>query len=315
MLTNVAVLVLDNVASFELGVFCEVFGIDRSDENLPVYDFALCSPQARTVRTVEGYSITPDHGLERLESADLIGVPAMGTDVEPGPEVVAALQRANERGAWIVSACSGAFVLARAGLLDNRRSTTHWRHTTELAAQVPTASINPDVLYVQDGHVVTSAGTAAGIDACLHVLRAEHGTSIANAVARRMVVPPHRDGGQRQFVQSPVVAADADTLAPLVEWIQENLDRPITVETLARQAHLSPRTFARRFLAETGSTPHQWVTGQRLELAERLLEDGDEPVEMVASRTGFGTAAVLRHHFQRHRGTTPQAYRKAFRRP
>ena len=315
MLRNVAVLILPNVASFELGVFAEVFGVDRSDENLPVYDFAVCSPGGETVRTSEGFWVTPTHGLSRLDDADLIGVGAMGTDVQPGPDVIAALKRAEARGAWLVSACSGAFVLARAGLLDGRRCTTHWRYTDLLAATVPSADINPDVLYVQDGRVVTGAGTAAGIDACLHVIRAEYGTTVANGVARRMVVPPHRDGGQRQYVQSPVVAADADTLAPLVEWIQENLDCEINVEVLARRAHLSPRTFARRFLAETGSTPHQWVTGQRLELAERLLEDGDEPVELVASRSGFGSAAVLRHHFQRHRGTTPQAYRRAFRRP
>jgi transcriptional regulator GlxA family with amidase domain len=187
-------------------------------------------------------------------------------------------------------------------------------YADELAERCPTASVDPDVLYVQDGRLVTSAGSAAGIDACLHIVRQEHGAKIANGVARRMVVPPHRDGGQRQYVEAPVPAPRrADTLVPLLEWLVEHLGQAHTVDTLAARAHMSPRTFARRFRAETGSTPHTWVTAQRLLLAERLLEETDEPVEVVAEQSGFGTAPVLRHHFGQHRHTTPQAFRRAFR--
>ena len=315
MLTDVAVLVLDDVAPFELGVLCEVFGVDRSDDGLPRYDFAVCSPGGRPVTTSSGFALTPSHGLDRLDSADLVGVPAMGLDAVVPPEAAAALRRAVERGAWLVSVCSGVFVLQQAGVLDGRRCTTHWMHTAELARRCPTALVDPDVLYVQDGRLVTSAGTAAGIDACLHIVRVEHGSKVANAVARRMVVPPHRDGGQRQYVEAPLPSPrHADTLAPVLGWLVEQLAEPHTVESLAERAHMSARTFARRFTAETGTTPYSWLTQQRLLLAERLLEETDEPVETVAQRAGFGSAAVLRFHFGQHRHTTPQAFRRAFRR-
>jgi AraC family transcriptional activator FtrA len=313
MLKNVAVVVLDGVAPFELGVLCEVFGTDRSAQGLPRYDFAICSPGARPVQATPGFTVTPSADLSRLETADLIGVPAMGLHVEVPEEVTAALRRAVDRGARIVSLCSGIFVLLEAGLLDGKRCTTHWMYAEELADRCPTARVEPDLLYVQDGPLITSAGSAAGIDACLHIVRAEHGAKVANAVARRMVVPPHRGGGQRQYIESPVPPSDADTLAPLLDWVVEHLQEPLTVEMLAEQAAMSPRTFARRFRAETGTTPHSWITLQRLLLAERLLEEGDDPVELVASRVGFGTAAALRHHFQQHRHTTPMAFRQAFR--
>jgi AraC family transcriptional regulator, transcriptional activator FtrA len=315
VLRNVAVLVMDSVAPFELGVLCEVFGVDRSDQGLPRYDFAVCSPGARPVSTTTGFTVHPERDLDRLDAADLVGVPAMGTDVQVPDEVIAALRRAADRGAWVVSVCSGIFVLEAAGLLDGRRCTTHWMYAAELAERCPSASVDPDVLYVQDGRLVTSAGTAAGIDACLHIVRQEHGARIANGVARRMVVPPHRDGGQRQYVEAPLPPPRVgETLVPLLDWLVEHLDRPHTVETLAARAHMSPRTFARRFRAETGTTPYSWLTAQRLLLAERLLEETDEPVEVVAERSGFGTAPVLRHHFGQHRHTTPQAFRRAFRR-
>jgi AraC family transcriptional activator FtrA len=313
MLKNVAVIVLDGVAPFELGVLCEVFGTDRSAQGLPRYDFAICSPGARPVTAQQGFSVTPTEDLDRLESADLIGVPAMGIHVVVPEEVSAALRRAVERGARIVTLCTGIFVLHEAGLLEGRRCTTHWMHVDELAAVCPRARLEPDLLYVQDGPLITSAGSAAGIDACLHVLRAEHGSKVANAVARRMVIPPHREGGQRQYIEAPVPCSEAETLAPLLDWVVEHLDEAMTVETLAARSSMSARTFARRFRAETGTTPHSWLTSQRLLLAERLLEDSDDPVELVAARAGFGTAAVLRHHFQQHRHTTPVAFRHAFR--
>ncbi len=315
VLRNVAVLVMDNVAPFELGVLCEVFGVDRSDQGLPTYDFAVCSPGARPVGTTAGFTVRPDHDLDRLDAADLVGVPAMGIDVQVPDEVVAALRRAADRGAWVVSVCSGIFVLQAAGLLDGRRCTTHWMYSDELALRCPTASVDPDVLYVQDGRLVTSAGTAAGIDACLHIVRQEHGARIANGVARRMVVPPHRDGGQRQYVEAPLPPPRVgETLVPLLDWVVEHLDEMHTVESLSARAHMAPRTFARRFRAETGTTPYSWLIAQRLLLAERLLEETDEPVDLVAERAGFGTAPVLRHHFGQHRHTTPQAFRRAFRR-
>jgi len=313
MLKNVAVLVLDGVAPFELGVLCEVFGSDRSEQGLPRYDFAICSPGQRLVTASPGFSVSPDADLSRLDDADLVGVPAMGTDVEVPEEARAALRRAVQRGARVVSLCSGIFVLNEAGLLDDRRCTTHWMYADLLAERAPTAHVEPDLLYVQDGPLTTSAGSAAGIDACLHIVREEHGSKIANAVARRMVVPPHRGGGQRQFIEAPVPQADVETLAPMLDWMVEHLSEPLTVETLADQAAMSARTFARRFRAETGTTPHSWLTAQRLLLAERLLEETDDPVELVASQAGFGTAAVLRHHFQQHRHTTPLAFRQAFR--
>jgi AraC family transcriptional regulator, transcriptional activator FtrA len=316
VLTNVAVVVLDNVAPFELGVLSEVFGVDRSDDGLPRYDFAVCSPDARAVTSNAGFSVQPQFGLDRMDAADLVAVPAMGTDVHVPPEVSAALRRAVDRGAWVVSVCSGIFVLQQSGLLDGRRCTTHWMYASELSERCPSAVVDPDVLYVQDGKLVTSAGSAAGIDACLHVVRLEHGARVANGVARRMVVPPHREGGQRQYVEAPVAATPSPghTLVPLLAWVVEHLADQHTVESLAARAHMSARTFARRFRAETGTTPYSWLTAQRLLLAERLLEETDEPVEVVAERAGFGTAPVLRHHFGQHRRTTPQAFRRAFRR-
>jgi AraC family transcriptional regulator, transcriptional activator FtrA len=313
MLKNVAVIVLDGVAPFELGVLCEVFGTDRSAQGLPRYDFAICSPGAQTVRAQQGFAVTPTDDLDRLETADLIGVPACGVDVVVPEAVSAALRRAVDRGARVISLCTGIFVLHEAGLLEGRRCTTHWMHVDELAAACPDSKLEPDLLYVQDGPLITSAGSAAGIDACLYVLRAEHGSKVANAVARRMVIPPHRGGGQRQYIEAPVPSAEAETLAPLLDWVMEHLDEAMTVETLAARSAMSARTFARRFRAETGTTPHTWLTQQRLLFAEGLLEESDDPVELVAARAGFGTAAVLRHHFQQHRHTTPLAFRQAFR--
>ena len=315
MVADVAVVVLDGVAPFELGVVCEVFGVDRTADGLPAFAFDICSPGGRPVRTPHGFDLVPSHGLERLAQADLVAVPAVPMDGVVPDEVLQALRDAAGRGARVLSVCSGAFVLGQAGLLDGRRCTTHWRYAEELARRFPQADVDGDVLYVEDGPVVTSAGTAAGIDACLHVVRSDHGTRVAGAIARRMVVPPHRDGGQAQFVETPVAAREAESLQPLLEQVRAHLDAEHTVDSLAARAHMSPRTFARRFRAETGTTPHAWLSARRVELAAALLEETDEPVERIAERTGFGTAAVLRHHFTAARATTPQAYRRTFRAP
>ncbi len=213
----------------------------------------------------------------------------------------------------MLSVCSGAFALAHAGLLDGRRATTHWMYTTRLARGFPAVNVDPDVLYVDDGQILTSAGTAAGIDLCLHVVRLDHGAEVANAVARRMVVPPHRDGGQAQFVREPLVTeCGNDQLAATLDWAVEHLGEPLTVELLARRALMSPRTFARRFRAATGTTPLQWLLRQRILHAQRLLEATDLPVEVIAERCGFGSATVLRTHFRRIVDTSPLGYRRTF---
>jgi transcriptional regulator GlxA family with amidase domain len=315
MLHRVAVIALDRVAPFELGVACEVFGTDRGADGFPVYEFALCTADGRPVRTSSGFEVVPNAGLRPVEEADLVIVPAYADRSVPAPEpLLAALRRAADRGAQLLSVCSGAFLLGEAGLLDGRRCTTHWKYVDELAARVPTATVECDSLYVTDGNVLTSAGTAAGIDACLYLVRREHGSALATRLARRMVVPPHRDGGQAQYVEAPIPRTpDAPTLEPVLTWLIGNLDRQVTVEYLAARAHMAPRTFARRFRAETGTTPLDWITNQRVLLARQLLEDTPLTVEVVAARAGFGDAATMRHHFTRRVGATPQAYRTTFR--
>ncbi|MEO3975847.1 helix-turn-helix domain-containing protein [Streptomyces sp. CAU 1734] len=317
MLRNVAAVLLEGVHPFELGVLCEVFGHDRSDDGMPVYDFAVVSAAGPVLRTHAGFDITTRHGLGRLADADLIALPTGGAfpTRDYPEELLAELRRAVDRGARVLSVCTGAFVLGAAGLLDGRRCTTHWRHTRALAERYPRAIVDPDVLYVDEGPVITSAGTAAAIDASLHLLRQEHGPEVANCVARRMVVPPHRDGGQAQYIERPLPRTRCDTVGEVLTWMERHLDREITVDRLAERAHMSPRTFARRFQQETGTTPYRWLLRQRVLLSQELLESTDETVDAIASRSGFGTAAALRHHFLRTLGTTPNAYRRTFRGP
>lgn len=311
---TVAVVVAHGLSPFEFAVACEVFGYDRSDLGVPWYRFLVCSPDTSPIETGMGFSINVEHGLDVLDEADTIIVPASGREDAPSPEIIAALQRAHARGARIMSVCTGAFVLAAAGLLDGRPATTHWAHAEAFARRFPEVQVDPGVLYVDDGDILTSAGTAASIDLCLHVVRCDFGAEIANAVARRMVVPPHRDGGQAQFVDEPVPdLPSTDPFADTLVWMQEHLDEPLTVEDLARRAAMSGRTFARRFRATTGTTPHHWLLRQRVLLAQRLLETTDLPVELVADRVGMGTAANLRQHFQRIVQTSPLSYRRTFR--
>lgn len=312
MLRNVVALIDDSVASFELGVVCEAFGIDRSDQGLPVMDFAVCSVRPGPVKTAAGYSISTEHGLDRVEDADLVAVPALDRHREFDPAMLGALQAAVDRGARVMTVCSGAFVLGAAGLLDGRRCTTHWRYTDELAAKYPEAKVDPNVLYVDDGPIITSAGTAAGLDASLYLWRQEYGADVAATVARRMVVPPHREGGQAQYVEAPIRPTEECPLSDTLEYMVQNLDKPLTVDHLAAQAAMSPRTFARRFRAETGTTPYEWLLTRRLAAAQQLLERGSASVEQIAVQTGFGTAAGLRHHFANRLGTTPQSYRATF---
>jgi transcriptional regulator GlxA family with amidase domain len=313
---NAAVVVLDGFAPFELGVACEVFGIDRTDDGLPAYDFAVVAGEPGTLRSEAGFTLQTDSGLERLRAADLVIVPAHADHrCDRGdwpPALLAALRDVVDRGARVLSICSGAYILGAAGLLDGRSCTTHWRTARELAVMYPAAKIDPKVLYVDAGEIITSAGTAAGIDACLHLVRKEQGGRVANAIARRMVVPPQRDGGQAQFVERPVAEPACDTLAEVLEWMVRHLDQQVSVGQLAELAAMSPRTFARRFVQETGTTPQRWLIGQRILLAEQLLEDSGLTVDAIADRAGFGNATALRHHFRAWRATTPHAYRRLF---
>jgi transcriptional regulator GlxA family with amidase domain len=311
MLKKVVLLAIPGLTPFEFGVICEVFGIDRTASGGPAFDFTIGAAAPGPIRTSLGFTINVDNDLSAAADADLIAVPAHGTD-QVDEAYLQVLRDAERRGAWILSVCTGAFVLGQAGVLAGRRSTTHWMHTDKLAATFPETTVDPDVLFVEDRHVVTGAGTAAGIDAALHVVRKELGASAANVIARRMVVPPQRDGGQSQYIENPITECSIDSLARVTDWMVENLDQDLTVDQLARRALMSPRTFARRFRADTGTTPAAWLNRQRILRAQQLLEKTSRSLEEVAAEAGFGTAAVMRHHFLKVLQTTPTAYRRAF---
>jgi transcriptional regulator GlxA family with amidase domain len=311
MLRKIALLAIPGTAPFEFGVICEVFGIDRSDTGGPAFDLEIVTATPGRVPTSLGFDLVVEKDLSHAADADLVAVPAhsIGGVDEAYLDVVRAAER---RGAWVLSVCSGAFVLAQAGILDGRRSTTHWMHTDLLTRRYPLTEVDPDVLFVEDRHVVTSAGTASGIDAALHIVRKELGAAAANSIARRMVVPPQRDGGQSQYIESPIVECRSDSLVGVTGWMLENLGEELPIERLARRALMSTRTFARRFRAETGTTPAAWLNRQRLLRAQQLLEQTSLGLEQIAADTGFGSAAVMRHHFLRVLQTTPTAYRRAF---
>lgn len=310
---TVAVIVQDGAEPFGLGSICEVWAepYHPEDDN-PVFDFRVCTPRPGRVRGRAGYDLHVDVGLDAIEDADLVCFSPKYEFLDHDPLVLDAANAAYARGSIIYAHCSAAFMLAEAGLLDDRECTTHWRYSDRLASMYSKAIVRPDVLYVHDGNILTGAGSAAGIDASLHLMRQKFGGKAATAAARRMVLPPHRDGGQAQFVRTPMGQTECDTLSPLLAWAVDHLDEPLSVERLAAQAHMSPRTFARRFRDETGTTPLQWLTTQRLHQAEELLENSTLAVEQIATRVGFGNAATLRHHFAAARGTTPQRYRKTF---
>ncbi|MBV9293509.1 MAG: helix-turn-helix domain-containing protein [Frankiales bacterium] len=309
---KIAAVVPPGVTQFELGVVYEVFGVDRRYLTPDWYDFSFCAGGPGPIRTEAGLLLDTACGLDDLAKADTVIVLPSVHDDQPLDELEDALRAAYDNGARIASICTGAFILGRAGLLDDRRATTHWAHAALLAERYPQAEIDPNVLYVEDDRVFTSAGSAAGIDLCLHLVRLDLGTDIANAVARRMVVPPHRDGGQAQYVDSPLPPCEQETIGPLLDWALARLDEPLTLADLARQANVSVRTLVRRFAAATGTTPLQWVLAQRVRRAQHLLESSDEPVERIASLAGFGTAANLRQHFTRVVGVPPMQYRRTF---
>jgi transcriptional regulator GlxA family with amidase domain len=313
MLKKVAVVLMEDVAVFEFGVLSEVFGLDRTDDGVPAFDFKVCSTRpGEPMRTSSHSAVIAPYGLDELVDADLVAIPATTWREEYSEEILDALRAAETRGAILLTVCSGAFVLGAAGLLDGRKCATHWRYADQFRAQFPKAELDADVLFVDDGNIITSAGTAAGIDACLHLVRRELGSAVATRIARRMVVPPQRDGGQRQYVDLPVPESSGESLQPVLDWMVENLTIEHTVPYLAKRAQMSDRTFARRFVAETGTTPLKWVTTQRVLHARTLLEQTKMGIEQIAAESGFGTAALLRHHFRRIVGVPPQDYRRTF---
>jgi len=313
---RVAIICFDGLVAFDLTAPAQAFGLAAEPSGDPFYEVVTCSPGGEPVATTTGFSLAPGHGLEATRTAETVVVPGYAAILAPPPEeVLESLRAAAARGARLMSVCTGAFGLAHAGVLDGRRATTHWAWAGELAARFPAVEVDADALFVDAGSVLTSAGLSAGIDLSLHVVRRDHGAAAGERVARHMVAAPHRDGGQAQFFKPLPDPPGGVSLEPTRRWAAERLGEPLDVAAMARHAAVSPRTFARRFREETGTTPLQWLLSQRVLEARRLLEDSDIPVEEVAWRSGFGNAASLRDHFRRATATTPTAYRSSFRPP
>jgi transcriptional regulator GlxA family with amidase domain len=318
MTHEIALLALPGVMAFDLGVVTQILGAARDEDDRPLYRLRTCTADGEPVRTSAGFSVTPDHGSEILATAGTVVVAGVqdGAAMRDGclePPVAEALAR-RRPDARLMSVCTGAFVLAAAGVLDGRRAATHWRHADRFRALYPKVRLDADVLFVDDGDVLTSAGVGAGIDLCLHVVRHDHGSEVANRVARRSVVPPWRDGGQSQFIERPLPGLAGTSTAPTRAWALERLHEPLSLIRLAGRAGMSVRTFTRRFREETGVSPAQWLLRQRVEEARRLLEATDLPIDRVAERAGFGTATSMRQHLHAAVGVSPTAYRKTFSR-
>ncbi|WP_329434545.1 helix-turn-helix domain-containing protein [Streptomyces sp. NBC_01280] len=310
---RVVVIVDENSNPFELSCAIEVFGLRRPELGRELYDFQLCSPRTRTVMRDGFFTLTDVADLDAAESADTLIVPNRpDIDVPRRPAVLDAVRRAHARGARLIGFCSGAFTIAEAGLLDGRRAACHWMWADSFRSRFPEVRLEPDVLFVDDGDILTASGSASALDLGLHVVRRDHGAEIANAVSRRLVFAAHRDGGQRQFVERPVPAVPDESLAPLLAWAQERIGEPLSVAGLAAHAAVSPATLHRRFRAELGTTPLAWLTGERVALACRLIERGEERLDVVAARSGLGTAANLRARLRRETGLSPSAYRRRF---
>jgi transcriptional regulator GlxA family with amidase domain len=309
---RIVALCLDGLVAFDLTAPAQAFGLASKADGAPLYSFSTCSVGGAALRTTSGFGVTPQAGLGALRGAETIVVPAYAAILEPPPpEALDALRAAGRRGARVLSVCSGAFALAHAGLLDGRRAATHWAWAGELARRFPAIRVDPDALYVDEGQVLTSAGLSAGIDLSLHTIRQDFGAAAADRVARHMVAAPHREGGQAQFAK-PAATEVGGSLEETRRWAAARLRDPLDVGAMADHAGVSPRTFARRFREETGTTPLQWLLAQRVLEARRLLEESDLPVETVAWRCGFGSAASLRDHFRRATETTPSRYRSTF---
>ncbi|GFE62275.1 GlxA family transcriptional regulator [Geobacter sp. AOG2] len=312
---TIAVIAFDHISPFHLSVPCMVFGEDQRNPDAPRFNLMVCAAGKGVLRSSAGFEIRAHHTLRDAERADIVIVPSWrDTDEAPPESLLTTLVAAHRRGATVVGLCLGTFVLAAAGLLDNRPATTHWGWSDDLARRYPRIAVKPDVLYVDDGDVITSAGVAAGIDCCLHILRKLHGAEAAVRVARRMVVPPHRQGGQAQYIEMPIRGhAAEDKFSRNLEWLLGHLDRPYTIDTLAEHFVMSRRSFTRHFRNITGTTVGVWLLHQRLALAQRLLETTSAPITVVAQQAGFGSEAALRLHFSRELHTSPFRYRKEFR--
>ena len=312
--STVVALVYDGLCTFEFGCTYEVFGLSRPELDRPWYRFEVCAAESGPLRAAGGLAVAAPYDLDLIDQADTLVVPGWSSpDHQPSRPLLEALARVPERGGRLVSICSGVFVLAAAGVLDGRRATTHWRYAEKLARRYPRIRVDPDVLYVDEGPVLTSAGSAAGLDLCLHIVRRDHGAAVANNVARRLVLAPHRDGGQQQFVDRPVASrAQGGNLAVLLDWLSAHIDEELSIGDIARQAGMSRRTFQRRFREATGTAPGDWLIRQRVTRARHLAETTDLSVDQIATRSGFGTAETLRHHFRRHVGITPSSFRRTF---
>ena len=312
---RVSVLAYAGMSGFELGIVTEVFGLPRPELEVDWYDLTICASTAEALPLIGRATLTTPYGLDAFARAETVIVPGVSdVHADVSPSLVAALRRAHRRGARIVSICSGAFALAAAGLLDGRRVATHWRYADLLARRYPSLTVDADVLYVDDGDVLTSAGSAAGLDLCLHIVQLDFGAAVANAVARRLVVQPHRSGGQAQFIEAPVAPlADDDRVVATMDWALSNLDSEITVAELARRAHMSTRSYLRHFKQCSGTSPIRWLIERRVQASLALLETSDASVDEIAGATGFATATTFRHHFGRVMKTSPTAYRRAFR--
>jgi len=312
---RVVALCLDGLVAFDLAAPAQAFTLASRRDGTPRYEFSTCSPEGAEVRTTTGFTVTPRAGLGALARADTVVLPGYFAILEPPPEkALAALRRAAGLGARLISVCTGAFALAHAGLLDGKRATTHWAWASEMASRFPAIDVDPAALYIDEGAVMTSAGLSAGVDLSLHVIRKDFGVATGERVARHMVAAPHREGGQAQFIERPRLGV-MGSLEETRRWAAERLDQPLDVPAMASHAGVSPRTFARRFRQETGTTPLQWLLSQRVLEARHLLEETDLAIDEVAWRVGFGTAASLREHFRRTTSTTPTAYRRSFRPP
>ncbi|MDZ5449716.1 transcriptional regulator FtrA [Labrys sp. ZIDIC5] len=312
----VAVLVYDGLCTFEFGVAYEVFGLPRPEMGASWYRYATCGIESGPLHAAGGLTVEPHAGLELLEEADLIIVPGWRGIASPVPaDLIDSLKLAHRRGARLMSLCSGIAVLAACGLLDGREATTHWRYAADIGARHPTIALDPGRLYVDLGDIMTAAGSAAALDLCLHVIRRDFGPDAANTVARRLVVPPHRDGGQAQFIERPVPRErESARLAPLIDWLRQNLVAPHRIETIAARSGMSQRTFQRRFEETTGLPPGEWLVAERVRLAREQLERNlGASLGDIAASCGFNSLETMRHHFRRRVGVSPAAYRARFR--
>ncbi|WP_157246653.1 helix-turn-helix domain-containing protein [Nonomuraea typhae] len=311
---TISVLAFDGMAPFELGCVVEIFGLPRPELEIPWYDLKVCAESRGPLRVVGGFTMQAEHGLDVLKNADTVIIPGANVHHPTSPALITALQEAHRAGARIVSICSGAFTLAAAGLLDGRAAATHWKYADLLRTRHPKVHVNPEVLYVDDGDVLTSAGSAAGLDLLIHLIRKDHGANVANTVARRLVVPPHREGGQAQFIEAAVTPVEEDDgVTRAMAWALDHLTEQITVGRLAGEAHMSERSFIRHFKRQTGTSPLRWVISQRVAASLAMLESTSVPVEEIGAAVGFESPVTFRHHFTRAMHTSPSAYRRTFR--